>query len=370
MNNDSAIYIGGVGMHSAMLDANTACSAARAGIVKSTSLDYLIAEEGEVLPVPLVGFQCLGVNGLTGLTRLAFLLIKAIEDLENNKSLDTYAESKKILTLFCHIPPSNFRPVIEKQELVSQKTATDLFHSIFDRLISKSNIKTQLSLIVFSGEDAEFVETLKAANKELQNGSEDVVLVGSSDSLIEEQTIESYISMRKIHSPSNPAGFIPGEGAAVVKLQNFIDKNTTARISGYNSQSITLSDEQLEQDVTDRSGEAYARSIVNTINKNFGDQNAPANIEVYNNLNGEIDKAVEWGNCYVKVKHSLSNVDDIISHSPAESFGNIGSASAVFALVMAVQSLSYNYYLANSILICASSDSGVRSSILLEHSSN
>jgi 3-oxoacyl-[acyl-carrier-protein] synthase-1 len=209
-----------------------------------------------------------------------------------------------------------------------------------------------------------FIHAVADAVELLRSRELGACIVGGVDSLLEPELLKILYELRVVKTPERPVGFIPGEGAAFIRLERA--EEASKRAGGVLA---LLEAPQLAREPQHRfasepsSGVALAEAISRTLHGAAADSHEVGRI--MGNLNGDEWRAREWG---MVVTREREHVGQVAMWSPAESFGELGAATAAFSLCAAVRAFQRGYSLGRRILVWASSESGLKGAVLVRSS--
>jgi 3-oxoacyl-[acyl-carrier-protein] synthase-1 len=200
---------------------------------------------------------------------------------------------------------------------------------------------------------------LQRAVQLLREGSVDSCLVGGVDSLVEFPTLTWLNDAGRLKTDDHPDGFIPGEAAAFLVLE------TASKARGRGAPALA-------EIVATAFGKEEAHLLTNAPLQGVGLTNvlrealaaagAPAD-GVLCDSNGEYWRTKEWCLAMTRVFAAAPAVPPL--WQPAESVGDVGSASVPMLATVAVAALRRGYLPGPSLLVWASSDAGGRGSVVL-----
>ena len=404
------------------LDAVTACAAARSGLTRSLPLDCFSVqspEDGSIEaaighPAPLV------TAGFEGNARLVRLMQAALTDLLRN--IDRPPENKRT-AFYLSLPdpdrlgtgknlmqeegfvkkeepetvsedddPSNDTELslTEEEEEIEKDDDTDgddLFVNLMEESTEPYRIGTkaqamlqkaaqlsgwsqqlQLRGVAVSGNTG-VAEVVQNAIHDLSSGEVDCAIVGGVDSWLDENLLMWLEDTGRLKTPASPVGFQPGEAAAFMLLQN-MQIYEACPCRGFTSIiDVRIGEEQNTLlSGTISKGRVLANLLAETAEPTRWSQvEAPWLIV---DQNGEIYRALEWGNASVHLLSKNAAFVSPILWCPAASFGDTGAASGAVAISTAIRAFARNYALHQEVAVVSSSDGACRSVILLRHVSS
>jgi 3-oxoacyl-[acyl-carrier-protein] synthase-1 len=347
------------------LDWETSCAASRAGIRRASKLDYFpfqTAEIGE--PQFAIGHQVdLLTKGFEGFGRLVRLLAGAMRDIY--RRITPHADLLRDSGLYLSMPdPERIRQAASIREL--EDGESDLPSPPRDlaaRLVVQScqlarwphELRVQaMSLVGHAG----FADVLQRAMDDLKSGRVTTCLVGGVDSLLDEDTLTWLLNSDRLKHPAHAAGFMPGEGCAVLLLSD----RATAQSEICSLEAVTVGQESLTLlDDESADGIGLWRTAQGLISDRRPERSrAPALISDHN---GEVYRAREFGGMLVRFRNR-TGIEPHISY-PAVSFGDTFAASGALSMATAAHSFARRYANAASNIVLSTSDGPARGAILL-----
>lgn len=360
----SGLVLTGLGMASCLGNAITACAAARAGIIRAAPLELVVGTPDQETPQSVTGHPCPWVEGFTGVGRLLALLSLALEDLLAQALLP-----KGLVSLLLDVPPLGERPGLQEQllEWFDDENEADFAQYLrqgLSRLTTTSGREWDVRIL--QGGHAGVGGALQMAQELLSSGQREFCIVGGVDSYMDLSTLEWLYGIQRLKHANRSVGLMPGEGAGVL----LVEREGSARKRGARVLakvgSLSLRDEEywLSDEGQTPHGRALTAVIRDVIHANPR-WDADINLIIHD-LNGQEVRAREWGFALVQLASEFKVLAQAQQWSPALSFGDVGSASGAFALCMAVRAFARGYSRGPDILLCNSSEQGLRSAVLLK----
>jgi 3-oxoacyl-[acyl-carrier-protein] synthase-1 len=200
---------------------------------------------------------------------------------------------------------------------------------------------------------------IQRAIREMQAGEISFCVIAAVDSYLLDGRLALYDEGWRLKTKRNPAGFIPGEAAAVLLLETeaFAQRRNrplTLRIDGVHlgQEANTI----LGSRSSSGSGLTNAiRPLAEVINGN-----KPCRW-VYSDLNGEAYKAYEWGVTLTRL-HEIIAKDHHLSLT-ADAIGDVGAATAAVQIGCIVEAIRRGYARDSSALLLAGNDTGKRAAM-------
>jgi 3-oxoacyl-[acyl-carrier-protein] synthase-1 len=378
-SSQGAIAITGLGMVSALgHGAIPSCAAARAGIVRAAPLpDSHVHDGASHEPASLVGHPIAGAEGFEGIGKLAVLSWEALTDLlASTRPGGTPTSGTGLLLalndgFFIEAMLARRERAAAKNKVRSeQREEYEARRQLLDagllpRLsaLSGAAFHPGVQRLYFEGHGG-FIHAVADAVEMLRQRELGACIVGGVDSLLEPEVLKVLLELRVLKTPERPVGFMPGEGAAFIRLER---AEEAAKREG--STLALLEAPHLVREPQHRfssepsSGVALAEAISRTLRSAAADSREVGRI--MGNLNGDEWRAREWGMVMIRER---ARVAQAAMWSPAESFGELGAATAAFSLCAAVRAFQRGYSRGRRILVWASSESGLKGAVLVRTS--
>lgn len=208
-----------------------------------------------------------------------------------------------------------------------------------------------------------FLIVLEMARKLLVGGQADCCIVGGVDSAADIDYLHWLEAQNRLKSSRQPFGLMPGEGAAfcAVRLASSLTPGMAATAPLAFVSTLDTRDEPQPWYTGEASmGSGLTRAIGACL-----PEGQVAEV-CYADLNGESWRSTEWDFAYLRNGRAFGHPLDL--RHPAESWGDIGAASAALMTVFAMMEFSDEDSDHRTALICASSDTQPsRSACLLAH---
>jgi 3-oxoacyl-[acyl-carrier-protein] synthase-1 len=374
-----AIAITGLGMVSSLgHGAIPSCAAARAGIVRAAPLpDFLVHDGASHEPAALIGHPVPGAEGFEGIGKLAVLGWEALTDLMTSAGpggppgagtglLLALSDGYFIETMLARRARAAAKNEVRSEQRMEYEAKRQQVEArLLPRIRELSGVAFHpgVQRLYFEGHGG-FLHAVADAVELLRRRELGACIVGGVDSLLESELLKLLLELRVVKTPERPVGFIPGEGAAFIRLERA--EEASKRAGGVLA---LLEAPQLAREPQHRfasepsSGVALAEAISRTLQGAAADSQAVGRI--MGNLNGDEWRAREWG---MVVTREREHVGQVAMWSPAESFGELGAATAAFSLCAAVRAFQRGYSLGRRILVWASSESGLKGAVLVRSS--
>ena len=357
-----------LGMVSALgHDVVQSCAASRAGIVRISDLDELTVHDertaqseqarGHIIPWVTAGFTGLGRRvalGAAGLRGLSWQAVEALTDLPR---------SALLLVTSSHF----HRQLLEEQEYLPPDREA-LLASYEERLVP--SLLKALGLRdapavqrVFFGEGG-LLQALRDADDLLRTASVERCIVGAVDSLVEPQEAWALWRLGLLKTPANPVGVLPGEAAAFVMLERpGAASRRDARIHAVLEAPVSQQEPFHRRSGRPALGRALGRCVGGALDS-LMDREAPIGL-IVGALNGDAYRAQDWGHALIQLRGPVPFLGEVPLWLPAASFGELGSATGLAGLCMAVRGFARGYCRTTQVLVWTAGDDGTRGAFCL-----
>lgn len=375
-----AIVITGLGMVSSLgYDVVTSCAAFRAGLSRADELDYFIVirdedgDEENVVghPIPTV------THGFQGFARLLCIGLPAFEDLLIHSNFRELDHSKTGIYLSLpdleRIHDTIFDAGSDETKKRIKETGgpaqpQNLRESIGYRLCNKlmelgnCPIPDKNWNEIYAGH-AGVILAIDKAMKDLRMQRLNHCLIGGVDSLLEEETLEWLVKIKRLKTEESPVGLQPGEAGAFILLERY----DTARERNADILAVILETTTgFEVDHLFTGKPAIGTGLSETLSRLISTTGDGGKINwIITDQNGETYRAYEWSNALVRLSGLFPGFGDVSLSYPAISFGDTGAASGAVAICTAVWALVRGYAPSSFPIIVSSSDKGERGAVLL-----
>lgn len=345
--------ITGVGMIGAIgHDVETACAALRCGIrrfgeTSHTTLDPMTLED---IPVPASALTGIS-DGYQGVGLYARIGYHALEDLLRYAKInkDDKAFWSKTRIVLCVSPT-------RENELTTPEID---FNKALDRIVELSGvgIPAQNRFINENGHAA-VLFAIEQVLQDMGQNKLDRALILGVDSLVGKEELLFYLD--RLKSDEAAEGFSPGEAGAALLIEDETSaRKRNALVEGFITAVFT---HQAEKGRSSEENDLGA-GLAGVVAKSLGVLSGVSSY--YCDLNGEKQRAQEWGYAIPKIKMHTDHFPETIL-APAESLGDTGAASGAVAICAAIRSFVGNYNQGNDILVWSSSDSGQVASAIVQ----
>ncbi|WP_395838623.1 hypothetical protein [Cystobacter fuscus] len=372
-----SIAITGLGMVSSLgHGVIPSCAAARAGILRATRLPGVQVYDGDSLsPALLIGHPVRGAEGFEGVGKRAVLASEALRDLLSQDG--SGAPDGATMGLLLNLGDNYFiEALLDRHEKVvirngspfdeSQAEYEEKRQRLKENLLPRINelagtsFHPRFQRIYFEGH-AGFVQAVADAIELLRTRMLPACIVGAVDSYLEPSLLQALLSLGVLKTPEIPVGFMPGEGAAFVRLERFEEAQRRGAPIAAVIESPNVSSEELHRFSPEPPlGIALADVLSRTLR---GAAVEAGEIGwMLGSLNGDEWRAREWGMARVRTR-GLSG--EINLWNPAQSFGELGAATAAFATCAATRAFQRGYARGKRILVWVSSEKGTKGALLV-----
>jgi 3-oxoacyl-[acyl-carrier-protein] synthase-1 len=204
------------------------------------------------------------------------------------------------------------------------------------------------------------MDALAFAFDYLYDISGDFILIGGSDSHLEDSCLEQLDNKSRLLTATSLDGFAPGEAAGFLLLTH---NPELALIS--NGHVIALH----PPGIADESGHWYSDEpyrgdgLDQAFKKALDSYSGQPVHSIYSSMNGETYWAKEYGVAFMRSSHAF--LDPVRFEHPADCYGDIGSATAPVLIALAAHHL-LTTSVARAHLVYSSSDTARRGAVLLE----
>ena len=337
-----SIVVTGIGMASSLGPSQTACAAARAGLVRPAAAAYQIEVPDDEISTQVTVYRCGGLSEASAAARLPILLARALEDLVQTAGLAAQAAPVPLLV---NAPPL---------EDAAGRLAPALRGS-----------PSKLELVIEHGGHAGAIKLLADASARLVEGKATQCIVAGLDSFDDPATFEQLDATRQLKTPLNGDGFIPGEGAALLLVERRQDAEARGAtiLAEVGPLAIRAADYSLLADDFVPTGAAWASAIRSVIDSNPGGDGDIG--DIVHDYNGWSRRGREWAMAFMRAGRLFEKLNEASNSTTAECFGDVGAANAAIALCTSATALSRGYASKREILVAAASDGGQRAAAIL-----
>jgi 3-oxoacyl-[acyl-carrier-protein] synthase-1 len=215
------------------------------------------------------------------------------------------------------------------------------------------------SVQIVSCDHAAGIVALERASRDLQEGKVDFAVVGALDSLLHAEYLRVLWGEGRLKLPSRADGLIPGEAAAVVVLERQRDAEARqAPILGrlgaaaVDHEAVPLGPEHPIR------AEGASRAIAAALERNGGAERIE---RIVVDLTGERWRSLEWALVETRCLGRMPRGWQL--WHPADCLGDVGAATSIVHLGLALRAFARGYGGAGGILIAAASARGERAAV-------
>jgi 3-oxoacyl-[acyl-carrier-protein] synthase-1 len=343
----SSLQIVGVGARTPVgMQSAAAAAAVRAGIVGFGEHPFMVDGVGDLMPGALDVEIDPRIMGPGRLLRLAESALR-----EACAPLDLVRQQPHV-DLYLGLP--EMRPGFTERDAAAVRAGV---LRLKDLPIELSKVST------FTEGHAAGLMAFAAAIQQLEHGACEVFLIGGVESYFHPDTMEWLDATRQLAGARSRSGFIPGEGAgfcllmtesACVRLGLEPLANVRAVAVGRETKLIRTMDMCF--------GDGLSTTVREAISKvGTPDQRISG---ILCDINGERYRSEEWGFACLRLAEYFDDPTAYIA--PADCWGDMGAASGPLFAMLACQAFERGYATGPRTLLWASSESGRRSSAVLE----
>jgi len=371
---NSELAITGLGMVSSLgADVSVACSAAYAGITRTANTDFAVKDASAFDMVQVTGHP---VGALTlGFAELGLWVRLGALALRNLLQRHSFAEADLSKTAILINLPSDYYLQCARQRQV-QRASRDgqapppegvpysalvpWYRAEYVRkLLGALELRTAPALqeVIFEDQTG-ILTTLQRARQLLASGRVNRCLVGGVDSLLEPRWLEACNELRILKTAIHPVGFMPGEGAAFLLLEQAALAHREGR-----PVLALVGGESAQQGAAHRfsAPPPDGRPLREALRASLRQAGQPCTA-LYCDLNGDSVRSQDWGMALVHLRPEYSPTRIIV---PAESFGETRAAYGYMAACQAIQALARGHQPSDTLLVGAAADNGRRGSFTL-----
>jgi 3-oxoacyl-[acyl-carrier-protein] synthase I len=357
-------------------DVDTACAAARAGLVRPSAAPGFrtrSAVDGEPESVTVHAARLL-TDGFQDDARLVRLLQGAIADLR--RRLPPHDASRR-LAAYLSVPSpdrlhegalladvESVRASMQAESQAAAQADADDPQAAEQRVARVARLFARacaaagwsatvpLASVSFDGH-AGGALALARASADLAADRIDLAVVGGVASWLDEDTLQWLLNTGRLKCDANPSGFQPGEAASLLVLRRTRGDGASPVIGPI----AIAHDARSLYSGLPAYGEGLAAAIGAVL-----DPAAPVAWFVAD-LNGETHRAHDWGNAVVRLRPGRDALDAPQVWTPAAWFGDVDAASVPVAVCVAITSALRGAAPARQACVVSSSDGPVRAAI-------
>lgn len=344
-NHESVYFVGTGAMTSVGLTAAATAAAVRAGISGMAAHPILLDKEGE--PMVVCASPELSSEQKTLERCLALALPAATEAL--TPLLDDSKGSPEI-SLLLSLPE------------ISSVRSADIGKEFAEQLSSALAQKVNIQEVAFhcQGHAGGF-NCMQQAIALINSGKSQLCLIGGVDSYLETETLESLDGMDLLHSESTIWGFCPGEAAGFCLISS---RQWAYRLGLSTAVELVIaaSAEEINPITSDRV--CIGQGLSDVFNRTLSHLPEQCKVDrVICDINGEPYRGDEYGFAIARTNGYFA--DEVDHSTPADCWGDVGSASGPLFVVLAVFEAARRHSLEHWTLLWASSEQGLRGAALL-----
>lgn len=241
-------------------------------------------------------------------------------------------------------------------------TSEELTSTLVDQLAGETPGTTIESLDVFCCGHSAGLLALKAAVQELLSGRAEWCLVGGVDSYLDPEVLEALDESGQLHSPSNAWGFIPGEGAGFCLLTSVLSAD---RYGSPPLGRILSASSAHESNLIRTDSVCVGAGLSNAVREAVAALPDGTQVDaVICDMNGDAYRADEYGFTVARTGQRFRDATDVLT--PADCWGDVGAASGILYLGLAIAAGSKGYAKGRQTLVWTSSDTGERTAAIVE----
>jgi len=186
-------------------------------------------------------------------------------------------------------------------------------------------------------------------------------IIGGVDSYLEPELLRTLHQLRILKVPDQPVGIMPGEAAAFILLERY--EHAVRR--GAAVEALIGAPGLGTEDSHRFSGKPpHGQALHEAIHQTLQRHHEPTDTIgwLMGSLNGDTWKAREWGHVLTRLPQELTSAR---IWSPAESFGELGAATAAVSVCNAVRAFQRGYAKTRHILVWASNEDGGKGALIV-----
>ncbi|MBC7994495.1 MAG: hypothetical protein H7Z15_14795 [Rhizobacter sp.] len=359
------------------LDSAEACAAARAGLVRTSPVgtlnsanDPAMAKETlDGIPPLVVHTTPVVSDGYTGLGKLIAIGRPALQDLLKKAGLVSTEHAARTGLCLC-VSDDHFvirfgerlEPLGEQAFPSQQETRQEIADQLAQRLSATVEWVPHLQWATASGRLG-LLSALAQASRWLKKGEVDRCIVGLLDSLVEPAVLQACANGRVLKSEAQPVGFMPGEAAAFLLVEQDI-----ARAPGTTTLRLSALAHDRDFPYHDDEQQPLGRALSGVMQRALSSSQAELKTippVVIADLNGTEARAMDWGHALVHLRERYGEFDSSL-WLPVESFGETGAATGGVAMCMALEAARRGHLPGGGALLVLCAENGGRAAMLLD----
>lgn len=373
-----------VGMNTAVgWDTASSCASFRAGISRTEELDYAeVFDDQQAEIVPIAGNIVPGRPAeCEGLGKMVALGVDALKDLLAHGAVST--RPQPATRVFLALPNYSLRQESfldvndaiaagradevasdenqDDETRVTLQFALECNRHLVSRLFRAAGTPLRIDQTsILYGHHATLLVCLQQAMRVLRAGEAERCIVGAIDSLAESDTLEWALLSGRLKMAGAPCGFSPGEAAIFLELVRADSVPDDSSVSAYLSEPVVVAD-----DSDSPNSSSPGLSLAKAIRGVFSRSREPMAGLAIGDLNGEYERAEEWGYAVSRLMPKFPDFQNMPSWNPAEAFGETGCASVGLAIGVATAAFARQYANTDSILIWCSGEDRLKGALVL-----
>jgi len=371
---DDTLVVTGLGMASSLGRYTAGCAAARAGIVRTSELEFLADDPLNFEAVLVNGHSCGWLTrGFAETGRLVRLGSLALQDLFTRGEADPtdLADCGVVLsTATGYYLAQAHRKLLEDREGSDDTPADAVAEEPFEypypyaentihKILRAAGVTSVPGAVHMIFEDeAALIPALEAATSWIRSGQVARCLVGAVDSPVDGHWLSSLARLGILKTVTQPVGLMPGEAGVFLVLEPYgLARRRAAHIHAAVRGWVVRQEPQHRFSEPVPIGFEFARVILEACGV------ATAAHGLYSSANGDSVRSAEWGVALSRLLGEGFTPAGIVD--PVASFGHVGAAHGFVALSMAAHSWVRGYGAAPTATLCLASDSGVRGAVAI-----
>ncbi|MCY1080755.1 beta-ketoacyl synthase N-terminal-like domain-containing protein [Archangium lansingense] len=346
-----AVPVTGIGMVTSVgFGAYPACAAIRAGIVRMNELDksQRIADRPSWKP-PLIGSPLKGLtDGYFGMGRWTRMTVDGLRDLMVNARLG--GQEFEQLGIYLGLPSGGGISQERRQQLAAR----------IAQWLQLPGLQSRIR--IYSEGHASALKALQDALTQLQQGRFTQAVIGGVDSLVERERLTQLWTEGRLKTDENAVGLIPGEAAAFFLVESPVQaRRRKAEVLAWLEAPSVAHEPVSPASGQPCNGLGLGRAISTTL-VGLTDRGAHTGL-ILSDLNGELYRAEEFSKMVPRALQHLQQPWRL--WHPADCIGDTGAASSAISVCVGARALARGYAGTDNVLVCASSDEGLRGSVYL-----
>lgn len=355
-------------------DAVTACAAVRAGIIRRSPLEGVVAYDAddEEMEMPVVGAPVSPLtDGFIHTGAWVQLAYRAMEDLasfppEVTDPVDFWRETA-LLWVLPPIAVERFGWEPEMSPGLLDESCSELLQELLG--VTFASAPDPFILAGHTG----VAQAVERAERMLRERAARRVAILGTDSWLDQLSISALSRESRLQTSESPTGMTPAEGGAAVVLEQDKDRDRDrdGGDGGPDARILSVSIQPAPGPLDEEDPAAWRTAMAPKIGRALAaaiDEVLPRAQEgrqftgdAILDLNGEEWRSLAWGHAKVHLAQRLEPNEVI----PASSYGDIGAASGAAALCLAARSYARGYSAGDQTLICSLSDDGQVAAMLV-----